>query len=102
MEKKSYTVAIDLGSSNVVVAVGSKREDGTLGIEAVVSKPVEGVKAGRIDNIEQAGNAIREAVAEVESTLGVRITELMPAFRASSSVVPAIPTTSLPTIPRTG
>ena len=72
MEKKSYTVAIDLGSSNVVVAVGSKREDGTLGIEAVVSKPVEG---GRIDNIEQAGNAIREAVAEVESTLGVRITE---------------------------
>ena len=75
MEKKSYTVAIDLGSSNVVVAVGSKREDGTLGIEAVVSKPVEGVKAGRIDNIEQAGNAIREAVAEVESTLGVRITE---------------------------
>lgn len=75
MEKKSCTVAIDLGSSNVVVAVGSKREDGTLGIEAVVSKPVEGVKAGRIDNIEQAGNAIREAVAEVESTLGVRITE---------------------------
>ena len=74
-KKKSYTVAIDLGSSNVVVAVGSKREDGTLGIEAVVSKPVEGVKAGRIDNIEQAGNAIREAVAEVESTLGVRITE---------------------------
>lgn len=75
MEKKSYTVAIDLGSSSVVVAVGSKREDGTLGIEAVVSKPVEGVKAGRIDNIEQTGNAIREAVAEVETTLGVRITE---------------------------
>ena len=97
MEKKSYTVAIDLGSSNVVVAVGSKREDGTLGIEAVVSKPVEGVKAGRIDNIEQAGNAIREAVAEA---FGLR--RLMPAFRASSSVVPAIPTTSLPTIPRTG
>ena len=48
MEKKSYTVAIDLGSSNVVVAVGSKREDGTLGIEAVVSKPVEGVKAGPV------------------------------------------------------
>ena len=65
MEKKSYTVAIDLGSSNVVVAVGSKREDGTLGIEAVVSKPVEGVKAGRIDNIEQAGNAIREAYAGI-------------------------------------
>ena len=102
MEKKSYTVAIDLGSSNVVVAVGSKREDGTLGIEAVVSKPVEGVKAGRIDNIEQAGNAIREAVAEVESSSAFELRRLMPAFRASSSVVPAIPTTSLPTIPRTG
>ena len=121
MEKKSYTVAIDLGSSNVVVAVGSKREDGTLGIEAVVSKPVEGVKAGRIDNIEQAGNAIREAVAEVESTLGVRITEAYAGISGEfvrcarptavalcsccggvSALVPAIPTTSLPTIPRTG
>ena len=75
MEKKSYTVAIDLGSSNVVVVVGSKQEDGSLRIEAVASKPVEGVNAGRIDNIEQAGNAIRAAIAEVEEKLGVRITE---------------------------
>lgn len=75
MEKKSYTVAIDLGSSNVVVVVGSKQEDGSLSIEAVASKPVEGVNAGRIDNIEQAGNAIRGAIAEVEEKLGVRITE---------------------------
>lgn len=75
MEKKSYTVAIDLGSSNVVVLVGAKQENGSLSIEAVASKPVEGVNAGRIDNIEQAGNAIREAIAEVEEKLGVRITE---------------------------
>ena len=102
MEKKSYTVAIDLGSSNVVVAVGSKREDGTLGIEAVVSKPVEGVKAGRIDNIEQAGNAIREAVAEVESTLGVRITEAYAGISGEFVRCARHTDHVLPTIPRTG
>lgn len=76
MEKKNYTVAIDLGSSNVTAVVGAKQEDGSLAIEAVSVKPVEGVNAGRIDNIELAGNAIREAVAEVERQLGVKITEV--------------------------
>ena len=39
----------------MVVAVGSKREDGTLGIEAVVSYPVEGVKAGSMHHIAAYG-----------------------------------------------
>ena len=52
MERKSYTVAVDLGTSNVVVAVGSRNAEGALDVECVVSKPVEGVRAGKIENIE--------------------------------------------------
>ena len=41
----------------------------------VVTKPVEGVNAGRIENIELVSRAIREAVSEAEQQLGIRITE---------------------------
>ena len=41
----------------------------------VVSKPVEGVNAGQIENIELVSRAIREAVSEAEEQLGIRITE---------------------------
>lgn len=75
MERKSYTVAVDLGTSNVVVAVGSRNAEGALDVECVVSKPVEGVRAGKIENIELVSNAIREAVSEVEARLGLRISE---------------------------
>lgn len=75
MEKKSYTVAVDLGSSQVVVVVGSKQPDGTMEIASLVSRPVEGVNAGRIENIELVSRAIKEAVAAVEEELGIRISE---------------------------
>ncbi|MDE7344455.1 MAG: cell division protein FtsA [Alistipes sp.] len=75
MDRKNYTVAVDLGSSSVVVAVGETRDDGRMHVAAVVRKPVEGVNAGRIDNIELVSRAIREAVSEVEAQLGIRITE---------------------------
>ena len=75
MEKKNYTVAVDLGSSNVVVAVGEKNAEERLDVVCVVSKPVEGVNAGKIENIELVSRAIREAVSEAEEQLGIRITE---------------------------
>ena len=61
MEKKNYTVAVDLGCSSVVVAVGEKTPEGLLDVACVVTKPVEGVNAGRIENIELVSRAIREA-----------------------------------------
>ena len=75
MERKNYTVAVDLGSSNVVVAVGEKNAEERLDVVCVVSKPVEGVNAGKIENIELVSRAIREAVSEAEEQLGIRITE---------------------------
>ncbi|MCQ4762238.1 cell division protein FtsA, partial [Alistipes onderdonkii] len=40
-----------------------------------MSKPVEGVNAGKIENIELVSRAIREAMSEAEELLGIRITE---------------------------
>ncbi len=74
MEKKSYIVGVDIGSSNVVVAVGRRLADGTVRIEGVASRPVpNGVTSGRIDNVRSVGAAIREAKAELEEELGIRI-----------------------------
>ncbi len=75
MERKNYTVAVDLGCSSVVVAVGERTPEGLLDVVSVVSKPVEGVRAGRIENIEQVSSAIRQAVTETEEKLNIRITE---------------------------
>lgn len=75
MERKNYTIAVDLGSSNVTVAVGEKNAEGLLDVVCIAQKPVEGVHAGKIENIELVGSAIREAVSEVEQQLGIRITE---------------------------
>ena len=75
MERKNYTVAVDLGSSNVVVAVGEKAAEGQMEVASIGSKPVEGVNAGKIENIELVSRAIREAMSEAEEQLGIRITE---------------------------
>ena len=75
MERRNYTVAVDLGSSNVVVAVGEKVAEGRMDVASIVSKPVEGVNAGKIENIELVSRAIREAMSEAEEQLGIRITE---------------------------
>ena len=75
MERKNYTVAVDLGCSSVVVAVGERTPEGEMAVACVVQKPAEGVHAGRIENIELVSRAIREAVSEAEEQLGIRITE---------------------------
>ena len=77
MERRNYIIAVDLGSSNVTVAVGEQPEDGgLLEVVYIVRKPVEGVNAGQIENSELAGNAIHAAIEEVEQALGCRITEV--------------------------
>lgn len=75
MEKKNYIVAIDLGTSNVAVAVAEKRDDGLLDLKSLAVKPSQGVKAGLIDNIELVSNAIKAAKETVEEELGIRISE---------------------------
>ncbi len=92
MEKKNYIVAIDLGVSNIVIAVAtpvvadseqsehsgaSRRGDGALlNIEYITSIPSEGFIAGKIDNIELAAKSISLAVAKVREELGLEIFEI--------------------------
>ena len=68
-------VAVDLGSSAVVVAVAFRREDGKIELKSIVSKPVQGVNAGRIDNIESVSQVLEEALAEAGDRADIRITE---------------------------
>ena len=75
MEKKNYIVAVDLGSSNVVVMVGAKGENGKVHIVDVAVKEVQGMLRGEIKNIEGVAKSIREAVDELESRLSIRISE---------------------------
>ena len=57
------------------MAVGEKTDGGLMEIACVVSKPVEGVRAGKIENIELVSQAVCEAFGEVEEQLGIHITE---------------------------
>lgn len=76
MEKKSYIVGVDIGSSNVVVVVGTRNADGSLNIDGIASRSVAGgVTSGRIDNVRSVGAAIRGAKEELEEELGIRINE---------------------------
>lgn len=73
--EKNYIAAIDLGSSNVVVAVGTKSPDGKVNIEDVVVRESAGVSGGEVKNVESAAASIKKAVEEIEEKLGVKITE---------------------------
>ena len=73
--KERQIVAIDVGSSNVVIAVGTIVDDGRVNIQGIVSEPISGIDAGRVDNGESAGRAIRTAKERIESELNIKITE---------------------------
>ncbi len=72
---KKYIVAVDVGSSEVVVAVGSVADDGKMNIEAIVAEPTEGMAAGLVDNSQIVGKALSAARARAEQIAGVAITD---------------------------
>lgn len=74
--KGKQIVAIDVGSLNVVIAVGAVEDDGNINILGIASEPInKGVIAGRIENIEMAGRAIAAAKSKIEKQLNIHITE---------------------------
>ena len=77
MENKSYFVGVDIGTSNVVMVVGSRiGTSGAVEIEGVSLQEVEtGVSSGRIDNVNMVGSAIRKAKEELEEELHISIHE---------------------------
>ena len=75
MDNKSYIVAVDVGSSEVGVAVGSPNEGGVLEILTVVSEPTDGVSAGLVDNSKSVGQALRRARERAEQEARIAITD---------------------------
>lgn len=73
--KERQIVAIDVGSSNVVIAVGAIEEDGRVNIKGIASEPVSGIDSGRVENSETAGRAVRAAKERIEQELNIKITE---------------------------
>ena len=64
-----------MGSSEVVVAVGSPNEGGVLEILTVVSEPTDGVSAGLVDNSKSVGQALRRARERAEQEARIAITD---------------------------
>ncbi len=75
MDKKKYVVAIDVGTSEVVIAVGSIADSGSINIETVVAEPCEGMKAGLVDNSQMVTDSLRRARTRAEQQAGIAITD---------------------------
>ena len=73
--KGKQIVAIDVGSSNVVIAVGNVEDNGLVTIRGIVSEPVEGMNSGRVENSEMVSKAVIAAKNRIEAQLGVKISE---------------------------
>jgi len=75
VDKKNYVVAIDIGSSEVVVAVGSMVEGGVLDIETIVAESCDGMVAGLVDNSQMVTDSLRRAKEKAEQQAGIAITD---------------------------
>lgn len=73
--KGKQIVAIDVGSTNVVMAVGAVLDDGRVDILGIATEPVQGINAGRVENSETVGRAVRTTKERLENKLGIKITE---------------------------
>lgn len=75
MSRKSdnLIVALDIGTSKVVVLVGELSDEGRLEIIGIGSCPSRGMKKGVVVNIESTTQSIQRAVEEAELMSGVQI-----------------------------
>jgi len=67
--------AIDIGTTKIVTIVGRLNENQKLEIVGIAKTPSKGVKRGVVLNIEEAVNAIRFTVDEVQKQVGFAIKE---------------------------
>ena len=74
IDNKEYLVGIDIGSSNVTMAVGTKNENGEISVLGVEVQKTEGcVKDGEIANHLLLGDAITRAKNALEADLNLRL-----------------------------
>ena len=73
MEIEAVLVALDVGTSKVVVLVGEVANDGSLDIIGKGTLPSAGVRKGLVNNIEQTVSSIHQAVVQAERLSGLRL-----------------------------
>ena len=73
LEIEAVLVALDVGTSKVVVLVGEVTNEGALDIIGKGSVPTSGVRKGLVNNIDQTVTSIRDAVEQAERLSGLRL-----------------------------
>jgi cell division protein FtsA len=73
VEREAVLVAIDVGTSKVVVLIGEVSRDGSLAIIGKGAPPSAGLKKGVVINIDQTVNSIRAAREQAERLSGYRV-----------------------------
>ncbi len=73
MEYEAILVALDVGTSKVVVLVGEVTNDGALDIIGKGAMPTTGVKKGLVNNIDQTVSSIHGAIEQAERLSGLRL-----------------------------
>jgi cell division protein FtsA len=73
VEREAVLVAIDVGTSKIVVLIGEVTRDGAVTIIGKGAPPASGLKKGVVINIDQTVNSIRSAREQAERLSGYRI-----------------------------
>jgi cell division protein FtsA len=77
VERANYNiVALDLGSSNITVAVGRINNEGKLQIVDITTGAMQGFERGNLFNRQEALVPIKEAISKVQDKLGIQITDI--------------------------
>ncbi len=74
---ENHIVGLDLGSSKVCAVAGIKASDGNVQITCVSERPSEGIRAGKIENIETALQVVSSVIEDVELKTGTEIKQVV-------------------------
>ncbi|WP_152285673.1 cell division protein FtsA [Flavicella marina] len=77
MEKKTFSVGLDIGTTKIVAIIGCKNEYGKLEILGIGKAKSLGVKRGVVNNITQTILSIQQAVEEAENVSGYNIEDVV-------------------------
>lgn len=100
MNDERTIVGLDIGTDKIKVAVGKYDDNGKLEIVATSSRKSVGLKNGVIVNIEEAKDAIKAAIEDVEQNAGMLVNSVIVAVGGSliqsenaTAIVPITPNT---------
>jgi len=73
---EKFITGLDIGSTQIRIAVGNIQESGLLQIVTAVEEPSEGINKGIITNLEEAVTSLSRVLEKAERMVGHSITEV--------------------------